>query len=231
MNSRQPQFAIVRKPLPQHSVVNHDVSSEHSPVELNLLEPNLAEPNRSGQLQTEPILVVPEESTTSEEVSDTREGRSREHQATVQTQNVEERRDTSATQRSSWCGLRPRKEWPTEPELLPKFLGRIEVAGTEIFLVSVASGFLGGHNLNSKHSIWVVVTVLITDATVLGSFIIALNGKEQSQFGDGIVQTTSVIPSIWPLFFSAGIGGMVKVIAHRMLQSGSSIGVRYDQTC
>jgi hypothetical protein len=74
----------------------------------------------------------------------------------------------------------------------------------------------------------VVVTELITGVVVLGSFIIALDGKEQSQFGDGIIQTTSIIPSIWPLFFSAVIGGMLKIIAHRKLQYGSSTGVRYD---
>jgi hypothetical protein len=150
MNSRQPQFAIARKPLPQPSVVGHNVSSGPSPIELSQIEPNPAEPYLTRHNQTELILTVSEESITSEEVSDTQQECFVEHLAAVQVQNVEQRRDTSTAPRRSCCGLCRHKGWPTEPNALPKFSGRLWLAKTETLLVSVASGFLGEYNLNSN---------------------------------------------------------------------------------
>jgi hypothetical protein len=150
MNSCQPQFAIPRKPLPQPSIVGRSVLSELSPIELNQIEPNPTEPYPTGHNQTELILAISEQSITNEEVPDTQKGHFGEHQATVQVQNVEERRDTPATQRRSCCGLCRRKEWPTEPKSLPNFSRRIWLAKTETLLVSIASGFLGEYNLNSN---------------------------------------------------------------------------------
>jgi hypothetical protein len=70
--------------------------------------------------------------------------------------------------------------------------------------------------------------VLIIRKIVLGSFVIYLDSKLQSLFGDGIVQATIVIATLWPLVFSAIIGSMMKTIAHQKLQRGSTIDVRAE---
>lgn len=55
--------------------------------------------------------------------------------------------------------------------------------------------------------------------------IMLLRGKAQSTYGDGVMQATQVIPTVWPMIFSAILGGMLKNLAHRKTQDGARLGL------
>ena len=66
---------------------------------------------------------------------------------------------------------------------------------------------------------------ILTNSSVLGAFVVRLRDQPESNWGDIILQSTKVAPTIWPIVFAAVVGGMLKASAHHKVQQGASLGV------
>ncbi|KAM5362260.1 hypothetical protein ACJZ2D_012615 [Fusarium nematophilum] len=55
--------------------------------------------------------------------------------------------------------------------------------------------------------------------------IINLRDRPQTPYRDGVVQATQIAPTVWPMIFSAILGGMLKNLAHRKMQDGARMGL------
>lgn len=57
--------------------------------------------------------------------------------------------------------------------------------------------------------------------------MIGLQGKDESSFGQFIMQVTQVAPTLWPIGFAAIIGMMIRAWAHQKLENGTTVGVSH----
>ncbi|KAK2609172.1 hypothetical protein QQS21_002254 [Conoideocrella luteorostrata] len=75
-----------------------------------------------------------------------------------------------------------------------------------------------------RAGISVLLLIIPLAYIVLISIIFYLNGREQSSFGDNVLQILQIASTLWPISFAAVMGPFLKTLALHQAEKGSSLG-------
>jgi len=65
----------------------------------------------------------------------------------------------------------------------------------------------------------------------LGIAVLRVNGTVESNVGNGVMQAMAVTATLWPIFFAAVLGPMLKAVALYKAERGVKLGVRGSSLC